>query len=37
MKLGITGTPSYYINGRVYEGRIPAEVLKPLIEMASSN
>lgn len=37
MKLGITGTPSYFINGRVYEGRIPAEVLKPLIEMASSN
>ena len=27
-KLGITGTPAYVINGKVYLGQIPAEVLK---------
>lgn len=37
MKLGIVGTPSYLINGRVYEGSIPAGILKPLMEIASSN
>lgn len=37
MRLGIVGTPSYLINGRVYEGSIPAEILEPLIEVASSN
>ena len=32
MKLRIAGTPSYWINGSVYEGRIPPEVLKPILE-----
>ena len=32
MKLRIYGTPSYVINGNVYEGSIPAEILKPVIE-----
>jgi protein-disulfide isomerase len=27
-KLGISGTPGYVINGKVYLGQIPAEVLK---------
>ena len=27
-KLGINGTPGYVINGKVYLGQIPAEVLK---------
>ena len=31
MKLRIVGTPSYLINGRVYEGNIPAEILKPFL------
>ena len=34
MKLGIMGTPSYVIDGNVYEGSIPAEILKPVIEQA---
>lgn len=29
MKLRIVGTPSYLINGSLYEGNIPAEILKP--------
>jgi hypothetical protein len=37
MKLVIVGTPSYLINGRVYAGSIPAEILQPLFEVASSN
>ncbi len=37
MKLGVVGTPSYLINGRVYAGSIPAEILQPLFEVASSN
>ena len=32
MKLGIIGTPSYLIDGNIYEGVIPAEVLIPVIE-----
>ena len=32
MKLRIAGTPSYWINGNVYEGSIPAEILKSVIE-----
>lgn len=32
MKLGIVGTPSYVIDGNVYEGSIPAEILKSVIE-----
>jgi uncharacterized membrane protein len=32
MKLGIMGTPSYVISGNVYEGSIPAEILKSVIE-----
>jgi len=28
MKLGITGTPSFVINGQLYKGSIPAEILK---------
>jgi protein-disulfide isomerase len=31
MKLRIVGTPSYLINGGVYEGNIPAEILKPFL------
>jgi protein-disulfide isomerase/uncharacterized membrane protein len=32
MRLGIVGTPSYVINGNVYEGSIPAEILKSVVE-----
>lgn len=32
MKLGITGTPSYLVNGKVYEGNLPSEILRPFIE-----
>jgi hypothetical protein len=32
MKLRIAGTPSYWIKGNVYEGSIPAEILKSVIE-----
>ena len=32
MKLSIIGTPSYLINGSVYEGNIPAEILKPFLD-----
>lgn len=37
LKLGIVGTPSYLINGRIYEGILPAEVLKPLMEVAPTD
>jgi protein-disulfide isomerase/uncharacterized membrane protein len=37
IKLGIQGTPSYLINGRVYEGSIPVEILKPVLEVASAD
>ena len=32
MKLRIMGTPSYMVNGNVYEGRIPPEILKSILE-----
>jgi len=32
MKLRIMGTPSYLINGNVYEGRLPAEILKSIVK-----
>ena len=32
LRLGIVGTPSYLIEGKVYEGSIPAEILKSVIE-----
>jgi uncharacterized membrane protein/protein-disulfide isomerase len=31
MKLGIVGTPSYLIDGKLYEGTIPSEVLQEVI------
>jgi protein-disulfide isomerase/uncharacterized membrane protein len=37
MKLGVVGTPSYLINGRIYEGSLPAEVLKPVMETGTSD
>jgi protein-disulfide isomerase len=33
IRLGVVGTPSYLINGRVYEGNIPADILKPLLDV----
>jgi protein-disulfide isomerase/uncharacterized membrane protein len=33
MKLGITGTPAFLINGKVYQGYIPAEILKRIAEL----
>ena len=32
MKLRIVGTPSYLINGRVYEGNIPVKILEPFLK-----
>ncbi len=32
LKIGITGTPSYVINGKLYVGEIPADVLKKIID-----
>lgn len=37
LKLGIVGTPSYVIGGRIYEGRLPADVLKPVLKVAASD
>lgn len=31
MKLGITGTPSYVIDGKVYQGAIPADILREIM------
>jgi protein-disulfide isomerase len=31
MKLGIVGTPSYLVNGKIYEGGLPPEVLAPVL------
>lgn len=31
-KLGINGTPSYLIDGKVYEGQIPPEIIKRALE-----
>ena len=32
LKAGITGTPAYMINGKLYLGEIPADILKKVIE-----
>ncbi len=32
IKLGIIGTPTYLVDGKIYEGRMPAEVLMPVID-----
>jgi 2-hydroxychromene-2-carboxylate isomerase len=32
MKLGITGTPTYVIDGKVYEGSIPREILEKIMQ-----
>jgi len=32
LELGIEGTPSYEINGEVYQGRIPVEVIEKALE-----
>jgi protein-disulfide isomerase len=31
-KLGITGTPSYVIDGKVYKGQIPPEIIQEVIQ-----
>jgi protein-disulfide isomerase len=31
-KLGITGTPAFLINGEVYQGQIPPEIIKMVLE-----
>ncbi len=31
MKLGITGTPSFVINGKIYQGSIPAKILERIM------
>jgi uncharacterized membrane protein/predicted DsbA family dithiol-disulfide isomerase len=36
MKLGIVGTPSYLIHGKLYEGNIPAEILEPFLKEGKS-
>ncbi|MFW6053126.1 MAG: vitamin K epoxide reductase family protein, partial [Desulfosalsimonas sp.] len=35
IKLGITGTPAYVINGEVYQGRIPVKVIKEALKQSS--
>ncbi|MEE9118968.1 MAG: vitamin K epoxide reductase family protein [Calditrichia bacterium] len=32
IKLGLTGTPSFVINDKVYQGQLPAEIVKKLIK-----
>jgi len=32
MKLGITGTPTYVVDGKVYEGSIPSEILGKIMQ-----
>lgn len=32
IKLGITGTPSYVIDGKVYQGQIPAKIIKTILK-----
>jgi protein-disulfide isomerase/uncharacterized membrane protein len=34
LRLGIVGTPSYVINGQVYEGNLPSELMQPLLKAA---
>ena len=36
IKLRIVGTPSYLINGSVYKGNIPAEILIPFLKDGNS-
>jgi protein-disulfide isomerase len=31
LKLGVTGTPSFVIDGQVYQGQIPPEILKQVM------
>ena len=31
MKLGIIGTPSYVIDGKVYQGTIPVDILREIM------
>ncbi len=37
LRLGIVGTPSYVVNGQVYEGNLPPEVLRPLFQAAGTD
>lgn len=37
MKLEIIGTPTFIINGKVYAGAIPAEILQPYIQGGSAS
>jgi protein-disulfide isomerase len=32
MKLEITGTPAFVIDGKMYQGTIPADILKKIIQ-----
>ena len=32
MKLRITGTPTYVVDGKVYEGSIPSEILEKIMQ-----
>lgn len=32
MKLGITGTPTFVINGKIYQGSIPIDTLKEIVQ-----
>jgi protein-disulfide isomerase len=36
MKLGILGTPSYVINGQVYQGLVPPDIISSVIDETSS-
>ncbi len=31
IELGVTGTPTYEVNGELFEGRIPLNLIKPVI------
>ena len=32
MLLGITGTPTFVIDGKVYQGSIPADILEKILQ-----
>jgi protein-disulfide isomerase len=32
LKMGVAGTPSFVIDGQVYQGRIPPEILKQVMD-----
>jgi protein-disulfide isomerase len=32
IELGVTGTPTYEVDGNLYEGRIPVQLIKNVIE-----